>query len=63
MNSNSDLFLRLSRRGGNKVLLLENPIKTPQESLQNVVGKSLFIITKQSMEREEEMVMSFFLVG
>lgn len=56
-------FFWLPRRGGTKVLTLDYPIKTLQESLQNIVRKSLFIITKQSMEREEEMVMSFFLTG
>lgn len=51
------LFLRLPGRGGSEVFIQEYLIKTLQESLQNIVGKSLFIITKQSMEREEEMVM------
>lgn len=46
VNSNADHFLRLTRTGGTKVLILECPTKTLEESLQNVVGKSLFIITK-----------------
>lgn len=53
MNS-ANLFLRLTRRDGNKVLILGDPIRTLQESLENVVGKSLSTITKQSKRREEE---------
>lgn len=63
MHSSANLFLRLTRRDGNKVLILVYPIITLQESLETVVGKRLFTITKQSMGREEEMVMLIFVVG
>lgn len=63
MNSGANLFLRLTRRDGNKVLILGYPTITLQDSLENVVGKSLFTTTKQSMGRKEEMVMLIFVVG
>lgn len=52
MNSGAKLFLRLNRRDGNKVLILGYPTITLQESLENVVGKSLFTTTKQSTRKE-----------
>lgn len=63
MNSGANLFLRLTTRDGNKVLILGYPTITLQDSLENVVGKSLFTTTKQSMGRKEEMVMLIFVVG
>lgn len=63
MNSNVNLFLRLSRTDGNKVLIAGYPSIPLLESIETVLGKGLFTITKQSMEREEEMVMLASAVG